>query len=193
MWLLASLGSWGLFALGLVILLFILFKRLHRHYRRKPQRVSAEIASVKKNASSVQPRSESPLVDAPRQILRWQVEMHETARDLKAELDSKMMALQALVQLAREETSRLENAISRARRVEADCSTESAALEAVLDFGHPLSEIATSNETLPGTRQQRRAAFILADQGRTAQAIANEVGATLGEVEMMLGTRGGDE
>jgi hypothetical protein len=45
---------------------------------------------------------ESALADAPPEVLRWQVEMHETARDLKAELDSKLSAIQALVAMARD-------------------------------------------------------------------------------------------
>ena len=57
---------------------------------------------------------DSALADAPPEVLRWQVEMHETARDLKAELDSKLSALQALVLLARQERERLEQAIRHA-------------------------------------------------------------------------------
>jgi hypothetical protein len=54
------------------------------------------------------------LLDAPPEVLRWQVEMHETARDLKAEIDTKLLALQRLIQLAREERERLEAAIGQA-------------------------------------------------------------------------------
>jgi hypothetical protein len=58
-----------------------------------------------------------PLVDAPAEFTRWQVEMHETARDLKAELDSKIGVLQALVAMARKETQRLESLMHEAREV----------------------------------------------------------------------------
>jgi flagellar biosynthesis/type III secretory pathway M-ring protein FliF/YscJ len=54
-----------------------------------------------------------PTQDAPAELLRWQVQMHETARDLKAELDSKMSALQALVRMARQECQRLEELLDR--------------------------------------------------------------------------------
>lgn len=56
------------------------------------------------------------LGDAPPEVVRWQVEMHETARDLKAELDSKMLALQSLIRLASEERMKLEAAIEAAER-----------------------------------------------------------------------------
>ena len=53
-------------------------------------------------------------LDAPPEVARWQLEMHETARELKAEIDSKLLALQALVNVAREEREKLEAAIAQA-------------------------------------------------------------------------------
>jgi hypothetical protein len=57
---------------------------------------------------------DSALADAPPEILRWQVEMHETARDLKAEIDTKLAALSALTIAARQERERLEEALRQA-------------------------------------------------------------------------------
>jgi hypothetical protein len=56
-------------------------------------------------------------MDAPREVVRWQVEMHETARDLKAELDSKISVLQTLVGMAREERQRLEETMHQAAQM----------------------------------------------------------------------------
>ena len=39
---------------------------------------------------------------APVDLLRWQVEMHDTARDVKAEIDTKLLALQSLMIVANE-------------------------------------------------------------------------------------------
>lgn len=50
----------------------------------------------------------SPLAEAPVDVLRWEVQMHETARDLQAELDTKMRALQILMRDADEKIARLE-------------------------------------------------------------------------------------
>ncbi len=50
--------------------------------------------------------------------MRWEVEMHDTARELKAELDSKISALMSLVRTAREEQERLTQLIDTARSLE---------------------------------------------------------------------------
>ena len=55
------------------------------------------------------------LSDAPLEVLRWEVAMHDLARDLKAGIDSKASALQTLIKMAREESDRLEAALQRAR------------------------------------------------------------------------------
>lgn len=55
--------------------------------------------------------------ESPAEYLRWEVEMHETARGLKAELDSKMAALLSLTRTAREEQQRLARLIEEARQV----------------------------------------------------------------------------
>jgi hypothetical protein len=43
-------------------------------------------------------------------VRQWQVEFHETCRDLKAEIDSKMRALQILIVEANAAAERLEKA-----------------------------------------------------------------------------------
>jgi hypothetical protein len=58
----------------------------------------------------------------PVEMLRWQVEMHETARDLKAEIDSKMVALQILIRDARQEQERLATLLARAEQIPTDAS-----------------------------------------------------------------------
>lgn len=61
-------------------------------------------------------RAPRPAADRPRysgrppELDRWQVEMHETARELSARLDSKMSALQALIADADRAADRLEQA-----------------------------------------------------------------------------------
>ena len=81
MWILADALSWGMFLLGLMLLILILFRRSGR-YQRKARR-EATRPSTARSAPDPKP----PLLDSPPEVLRWQVEMHETARDLKAELD----------------------------------------------------------------------------------------------------------
>ena len=105
--------SWGMFGLGLALLTMLLLRRSLRYYRRT--RKDQAKALQKKPATPT--RSAVPtLIDAPAEVVQWQVEMHELARELKGELDSKLIALQTLIHSAREETERLEDAIERAER-----------------------------------------------------------------------------
>ncbi len=63
-------------------------------------------------------QSAAPLVGAPKDVSRWQVEMHDLARDLSAQMDSKMSALQHLIRQAADESERLERALNEAKQRE---------------------------------------------------------------------------
>ncbi|MEX2174391.1 MAG: hypothetical protein WD872_08515 [Pirellulaceae bacterium] len=54
----------------------------------------------------------------PRELDRWHVEMHDAARELRAEIDTKLAALQAVTIAARHERERLEATIAQATQVE---------------------------------------------------------------------------
>jgi hypothetical protein len=58
-----------------------------------------------------------PFDGAPADVLQWQVELHQTARDLKAEIDTKLSALRAVALIAREESERLERLLAEAREL----------------------------------------------------------------------------
>jgi len=186
MYLLASNASWGMFAAGMLILIFLLLRRSWR-YRGKVKKQKADPRRKLDDA-----RQATPLLDAPPEILRWQVEMHETARHLKAELDSKMSALQAMTRIASEESARLEAVIARAERLGiSSCADTLAAIEAMHgsdDSGTSLkSDAPLAN---PDEIAARRAAvYQLADQGLAATAIARSMGAPLGDVELLMSLR----
>src|SRR5436189_1601645 len=94
--------------------------------------------------------------EAPIEVLRWQVEMHDTARELKGELDSKLSALQALVLMARQESQRLEAAIKKAESLELAAPRDTlAAIEGLADpealsSASALAEVAAQVPQLPG-------------------------------------------
>ena len=98
---------------GMSLLVLILLRRSYRYFgrRNRPKRPDVQTTRPSEHAWHGAPS------DAPHEFLRWQVAMHETARDLKAELDSKMGALQHLVRQAAEQSQSLENSIERARQV----------------------------------------------------------------------------
>ena len=168
------------------MLIFLLLRRSKRYLKRaekQPTRARQKVAEARKTA---------PLLDAPPEILRWQVEMHETARELKAELDSKMSALQATTRIASEASSRLEAAIARAEELGISrCADTLAAIEnlngseASVDAALAEMSLRRSEEILA----YREAIYHLADQGLAASAIARSVGAPLGDVELLISLR----
>jgi hypothetical protein len=150
------------------------------------------------------PRSrDRALADAPDDVLRWQVEMHETARDLKAEIDTKLAALQALVILARQESERLERALLRAEGIDLTAPRDTlAAIESLADpaaLADPdrLARLAAQMPALPGglrsdlfaENDHRVAIAQLAEQGLAPAEIARRLRIPLGEVELLLNLR----
>lgn len=143
------------------------------------------------------------LSDAPPALLRWQVEMHETARDLKAELDSKLSALQTLVAMARQERALLEATLSRLQ--EADRERPRSTLTVIEELGDPaalddperLAEVAARVSTLADEvprdlfdrDRQSLAVSRLADQGVPPTSIAEHLHLPLGDVELLLSLR----
>ncbi|MCA9269777.1 MAG: hypothetical protein KDA41_14955 [Planctomycetales bacterium] len=97
--------SWLLFALGVTMMIVILMRRYMRHFG--PRRGTAPAHASAPHALS------QPLLDAPADVTRWQVEMHEIMRDAKAELDTKIAVLQKLVVDAERQSQRLEAALAR--------------------------------------------------------------------------------
>ncbi|MFO7907455.1 MAG: hypothetical protein ACQESR_13645 [Planctomycetota bacterium] len=121
---------------------------------------------------SGQREEQRSLSSTPPDVLRWQVEMHETARELKAELDSKMRVLQLLIGQARQEADRLERILDH--------------LESPDDGGDSSS---ASKQTRPsGTRRSR--ILELADRGCTSRDIAEQLDASVADVESILQRRG---
>lgn len=165
---------------GMGAMIWILWRRSTR-YLGKGDR--ADVLAYRSSARD----TDRAMIDAPAELTRWQVEMHETARDLKGEIDTKLAVLQILVRHANEASARLEAAIDR---------TQKLGLRSTLD---PLSAIEAWDETDPTippsthhTSQphpQSLMIYALADEGRDAAAIAQQTGLPLGEVEMVLSLR----
>lgn len=94
-----------LLAAGVALASWLLLRGSRAGWARS-QRASADPKAVRR--SMAEHNRDTALSDAPPEVLRWHVELHETARDLKAEIDTKLAALSALTRLAREEADRLE-------------------------------------------------------------------------------------
>ena len=87
MWLVAGMASitrMGMFLAGITLLILILLRRCYRHYGRR--RSAGKTLESHLTRAPRPGSSERSLSDAPPDVLRWHVEMHDTARELKAEL-----------------------------------------------------------------------------------------------------------
>ncbi len=192
MYLLASsYTAQGMFAAGMLILTIMLLRRLRRYQRRNKQQ--ARRPSGGKRRKLEEARAATPLLDAPPELLRWQVDMHETARDLKAELDSKMGALQAIIRIANEASTRLQAVITRAEQLGiSPCAETLAAIEELSSGNDLVAATLPAPPSVAGgvdAMAQRATVYQLADQGLAASAIAQSIGAPLGEVELMMSLR----
>jgi hypothetical protein len=99
-----------MFLAGVVLASFVMI-RLYLIKSRKAARQNAQ-------SPTVPDFSHNPhLLGAPQDLVRWEVQMHEIARDTKAELDTKMRALQLLIRDARECEMRLRELIDRIEAV----------------------------------------------------------------------------
>lgn len=107
----SPLNGFALLALIGAVAFFLLARGLRRRPTEGLAQVKRETESVRKMFESVDP--DTALADAPREVLRWQVALHDTARELMAELDTKMIATQVLIRQAEETIARLEEAKTR--------------------------------------------------------------------------------
>jgi len=161
-----------LMLIGMGLIITILLRRSHRYLRRQ-KRGDAAITQIERPGRQ---RRLSNL-DAPADVLRWEVQMHETARELSATLDSKMRALQALTAEADRAAARLEAAIARVA-------------EANESPPHDADESPPEAAVRRQAREHQEEIFTLADYGLDAGGIASRVGIPVGEVQLVLGLRG---
>ena len=107
MWLLADWMSNGMFLAGIVLLILIMFRRSYRHHSARNRRSSDPVPRRTQVKAA-----DRALSETPDDVMKWQVEMHELARTLKAELDTKMRLVQLLIGQARVESDRLEQLLA---------------------------------------------------------------------------------
>jgi hypothetical protein len=137
----------------------------------------------------------------PDDLARWEIQMHETARQLSAQLDAKLSLLQSITAEADRVARRLEEALDRACPAlpsgsQAE-STSSAAendgkgFGAIGDAGMELDGMAAELATPQGPDRARSRDEIcqLADYGFAPAEIARRVGSPIGEVELVLSLR----
>lgn len=208
MWLLAQLeGASFIFVSALAITTGWLLLRTHRQLGRQR---SAE-PRPNRSAQGDPPAAPRRHGAAARELDRWEVEMHELARELSGRLDSKLSILEHLLRDAECLAERLESAIERASRSElltADRANRPAAVRSITSANtvaqhqaaaltaaaRPHSGLAPRDNELPlpvqsspGRRYDE--IYALSDAGQSSAAIASLVGSPVGEVDLILGLR----
>ena len=130
-------------------------------------------------------------VDAPPELLRWEVHMQETARELSAQLDNKMRALQTLVAEADRAALRLEQARAKTQATETRQTVVKLPREGVQTpeaAGRSSEETKNSSPALTDEAIKEEA-YILSDYGFTPLDIASRVGTSVDEVRRILAER----
>jgi hypothetical protein len=156
------------------VMIYMMWRRSHKHFGR-----GGTAYEPIKRFSKLEAERDLALADAPPDVNRWQVEMHDLARDLKGEIDTRVAILQVLLRQADEAAARLRG----------------------LGFGESQDPLAALErwqaDAAPppnnGSAQHPLAAKILqlADEGLSPADIAEKTGLPLGDVEIALSLREG--
>jgi hypothetical protein len=175
-----------LFLAGLVLVCGVLLFRTHRQLSGRPRTALPSPATFSQSRPRPAPAHD---LDAPRNVRKWEVEMHDFARELQGQLDSKIVIFEQILRDAKQQADRLEAAIRRAENLQ----TAADPIEAPPpeESGRPGSARidATHRPANPASRRHAEI-YSLADQGLPSAAIASRLGSPIGEVELILGLRG---
>ncbi len=108
---------------GLGLLCWVLLRRstLRRRTRREIS-LPVQIPSHAQRGTANQLFRGVESVGAPKDVLKWQVELFDLSRQLHAELDTKMLVVQTLTRQCDQATKRLSEMIQIAEQVKSDLS-----------------------------------------------------------------------
>lgn len=177
--------------LACMIVIFLMMRRLRQS--AAPPRFTPPPTPRERFAPLPEPKADAAesLRSAPQEVARWQVAMHETARDLMAELQTRTAAVQALCLLADEHSQRLLAAIHKAEQL--GLSTRPELLNSLEQLDAAKVSLALAAMPLPrdGQHPRRREIHQLSEQGVLPGDIASQLGMGRGEVELVLSLPGG--
>lgn len=181
-------GTTILFLAGLALTCGVLLFRTHRQLSGRP---SSPLPSP---AAFSQPSTAQKMghrLDAPAEMRRWEVEMHDLARDLQGQLDTKIGILQQLIRDAQHAADRLEASLARGAEIARSPSNfDGQSLEACESPYARLRVDKTASNAGNSASRRHAEIYALADAGLSSAAIASRVGSPIGEVELILGLRG---
>jgi hypothetical protein len=193
-----------LFGVGLIVLVMI--NRVRRGFGqsgsqarsarawRSDRRSTATIIGSREAIGSARVRSAT----ASPEHESWEVDMHRLAREIKAEIDSKMQALTQLIQMADEARSMLDASLARAQSHDYGSTNDYRIDHPGRGLAHARG-VASKRATVSSatvrsgdshsddSRFER--VYALADAGFSAARIASQIGSQIGEVELILSLR----
>jgi hypothetical protein len=177
--------------------------RVQRYYARHPSSRPSLGASSQGDAA---PRTRQR--GAAADMVEWEVQMHDFARQVSGQLDSKMAALEHLTREADRAAARLEAAVAATRGQQPPAPPQAAPAVPVEIPGPPTSQADALRPTpsddrpagdvpkeedlsvaRPSRQRRHEEVYTLADYGYDAAEIARRVNSPVGEIELILGLR----
>lgn len=172
---------------------------------RRPSSPGPKLTPRRNSTTAAASATAKAVGEGSAEVRRWEVNMHELARDLSAQLDSKMVALQQLMRMADERIAQLESLQNAAKTFGSQAGLPTTALrsDTLASAAHgdrPLG-LATGDHQAIALREAMAASpthaesrpfdniYALADRGAAPAAIAEQTDTPLGEVELILGLR----
>ena len=154
--------QWAVYAVGALTIVYVVMRP---GFRKKKD----PLANSGPKLGLAQQRS------VEREMSNLLVELSEMARQITGQLDTRSAKLEALMQDADKKIAELKRLSSSSKRIESDSDSV---------ITRPMANI-----TVPSNDLRYTAIYDLADAGRTAQEIANELDRPRGEVELILALR----
>lgn len=177
-----------LFVAGIAIASWFLMRQIGRQqetYRKESRRFRSDATSS--IPASPAPNSGVFLNHAPDEITRWSVELLDQVRSWEGELQTKAAVLQSLVQMAREESERLEARIEQLRTLESPHDPLRIPAAGELPSGKLTAskrEDDSANELIDHSLLLRT--HQLSDQGFSMAEIAQRIGCSVADTELLL-------
>lgn len=165
-----------LFLIGLAMLVVVMLRQTNRYFKRK----TAEIS---------QQQPIGTRTDMIGDVARHEVHLHELARDLAGQLDTKIHLVEQLVRDAQAQAARLEAIIARAERtvVSSHAEDDLPGWDDMPADSHPDARC-----HLPVGQQADltlNEIYRMADAGYTSHAIAERLDTPIGDVELAISLR----
>lgn len=188
-------------ALACAVLLFRSQRRLRR--QAASQTAAPSAWSLRDLSQPVPPNR----LEAPLEMQRFEVQMHDMARETTARIDNKIRILEHLIRDADARIARLEAVgewMDRSAKLDAgaDAGPHAHAEPGVVlsklsagSRGHAISTANLQMESAPAhsksdpAGRSREEVYALADSGQTSAEVASRLNRPIGEVELILGLR----